>query len=541
LLPGHRSTIAWFYQGRTASAGAVPIAVELPVPEFGKERAMNALSPNRTLRVLLLCAFSIAVLACGRQDEAATESAPELAATKVPVTTSSEDAREAFLTGRALLSDLHSTESIPFFEQAVSLDPDFAMSYVLLAAASQTAAQFFLAIENAEASTAGLSQGEKLIVDAVVAASRNDQRGQAKALADLLDLYPDDERVHNRLGNYYNGQQNFSKAIEHYEKAVTINPSYATAYNSLGYAHRSSDQLDAAKTAFEKYVELIPDEANPYDSYAELLMEMGQYDESIQNYRKSIKLDRNFASAYAGISINEALRGDPESALEAAAQMYSVARTAAEKQRAIFRAVTCHLFAGDIDAAMAASEDMFAIAEADANEAAMGVVREYMGDIMIVKGEGEKAFGFYDRALKHREKAEINDANKALARRTHLFKTAIAAMITSDGEKATALVAKYRSAAEQEGTAAERRRVHEHAGYLAIMNEDDATAMAELALANNFDPVVLYWSAVVNKNVGNNERAIELATRAVTRNTLSGNLPFYRSNALLLLDELSGT
>jgi tetratricopeptide (TPR) repeat protein len=221
--------------------------------------------------------------------------------------------------------------------------------------------------------------------------------------------------------------------------------------------------------------------------------------------------------------------------------MYSVARTAAEKQGAIFRTVTCHLFAGDIDAAMAASEDMFAIAEADANEAAMGAVREYMGDIMIVKGEGEKAFGFYERALKHREQAEINDANKAQARRTHLFKTAIAAMVTSDGEKATALMAKYKSAAEQDGTAAERRRVHEHAGYLAIMNEDDATAMAELALADSFDPVVLYWSAVANKNVGNNEKAIELATRAVTRNTLSGNLPFYRSEALRLLDELSGT
>jgi tetratricopeptide (TPR) repeat protein len=39
-------------------------------------------------------------------------------------------------------------------------------------------------------------------------------------------------------------------------------------------------------------------------------MEMGEYDESIENYRKAIAIDRRFASAYAGISINESLKGE---------------------------------------------------------------------------------------------------------------------------------------------------------------------------------------------------------------------------------------
>ena len=88
-------------------------------------------------------------------------------------------------------------------------------------------------------------------------------------------------------------------------------------------------------------------------------------------------------------------------------------------------------------------------------------------------------------------------------------------MINDDKETATDLVAKYKSAAEENGTSIERRRVHEHAGYLAMLNEDNATVMAELALANNLDPIVLYWSAVAN-------------------------LPFFRADALQLIDELSG-
>ncbi len=502
---------------------------------------MNALNPGRTLRVLIPCLLIILAASCGRQDDPATGSAEVAVAAKVPITTSSDEAREAFLTGRALFDSLHRTESLSYFKRAVELDPDFAMGFVLLAAASPTAVQFFEAVANAEATGPGVSAGEQLIVDALVAGSRNDQTGQIDALNGLLSSYPDDERVHNRLATFYNTQQNFAQAIRHYQKAVSINPSFAGAFNSMGYAHRSNDDLESAKVAFARYIELLPDEANPYDSYAELLMEMGQYDESIANYRKSLAIDRNFAASYAGISINESLRGDSVSALEAAAQMRSVARTAEEKQAAIFATVACHLFAGNIDGAIAAAEEMYAVAAADGNEAAMGDVREYMGDIMLADGDGVRALAYYVDALGRRQKADINAARKAQAKRTHLFKTAIAAMISGDNETATDLVAKYKRAAEENGTSFERRRVHEHAAYLAMLNENNATVVAELALADKLDPIVLYWSAVANRDAGNNGKARDLAYRAAHRNTLSANLPFFRADALRLLDELSGT
>ena len=76
-------------------------------------------------------------------------------------------------------------------------------------------------------------------------------------------------------------------------------------------------------------------------------------------------------------------------------------------------------------------------------------------------------------------------------------------------------------------------------GYLADSNDDNETSAAELAQANQLDPIVLYWSAVAQNSLGNTEKAIDLATRAATRNTLSGNLPFFRDEALELLDELT--
>jgi tetratricopeptide (TPR) repeat protein len=157
--------------------------------------------------------------------------------------------------------------------------------------------------------------------------------------------------------------------VLHFGHASSINPEFATAFNSLGYAHRSNDNLEGAKEAFARYVELIPDEANPYDSYAELLMEMGRYEEAIRNYRKALEINPNFQTAYAGISISESLRGNAEAAQKVVAEMLAAARTPGQKQNAMFRSVTAHLISGDFEDALEAAEEMFALAEADENQA----------------------------------------------------------------------------------------------------------------------------------------------------------------------------
>ena len=248
--------------------------------------------------------------------------------------------------------------------------------------------RFFRSGRNGRSEDGQFIAGEQYLISALVAGSENDQAAQLEAIKGAMAAHPQDERTHMALANYYNGQQNFSEAVKHFEHATKINPDFAGAFNSLGYAHRSNDNLDGAKAAFERYVQLIPDAANPYDSYAELLMEMGEYDESIANYRMAIAIDRRFASAYAGISINESLKGDADAAQESATQMLAEARNDAEKRGAMFRSVTSSLFAGDIEAALATAQEISAVAEAEGNHSAMGAISEYMGDIVVVEGDG---------------------------------------------------------------------------------------------------------------------------------------------------------
>lgn len=496
---------------------------------------------NTSIQKGARCGIAVGLLvllaACGQSGQ---DGDTPTAAKKVPITTSSAEALELYLQGLALFDDLHFVDAQARFLEAVAADDSFAMGYFMVAQTAQTNAEFFDAIGKADARAGNASDGEQLYIKALVAAAENDDAGQRVALEELVALYPGDERTHFQLGNFLTGQQEFAAAAEHYRHATEIAPDFAGAFNSLGYAYRSLEDFAAARTAFEKYVELIPDQANPYDSLAELLMEMGEYDESIANYRKALQINRNFPSSYAGISINYSLEGEPDLAQEAADDMLAAARNFAERQAALYQSAVAHLYARDIDAAMKVCEVILGEAVVAGNHSAMGTAAEYMGDIMLASGDAARAEEYYDAALDHRLTANLNEANNAQAARAHLFKTAIAAMVGGDSEAAASRTAEYIAAAEANGTAFEKLRIHELSGFLAMNQDDNEAAAMHFAKSSQLQPIPLYWAAWVNRELGRLDTARELAERAANRNTLSLNLPFFRADAAALLAELSG-
>jgi len=493
---------------------------------------------NTRLRNLATGAAMLAlVVACGQSSHDESASGTADGAGKVPITTASDEARELFRQGRALSDDLLIVEANKLFRQAVEADPGFAMGHLMVAFTAQTNAEFFAAVGKADEYASGASEGEQLTIAALVAASENDQVAQRQALQKVMEMYPQDERTHVGMANFLVGIQDFEGAAEHFEMAVEINPDFATAHNALGYAYRNLEDFDRARAAFERYVELIPDQANPYDSLAELLMEMGNYDESIENYRKALAINRNFPASYAGLTINYSLKGNPELAQEAADQMLRAARNFGERQGAMFQSVTSHLFAGNVEDAMKVCDQMLAEADVKGNQSAMGGIYEYMGDVMLSKGEADKAVEYYDAALDHRLASVLNEANKAQAARAHLYKTAIAAMVGDHGDTAAAKTAEYLVATDAAGTAFEQKRRHQLSGFFAMYNEDFESAGSHFAQSSQLNPVVLYWSAVVNQELGNTDKAKDLAMRAANRNTLSANLPFFRDAALEMLAE----
>ena len=140
---------------------------------------MKTLKSLGDYRLLLLCFAAFAITACGEREEAAPEPAAEMELPdKVPVTTSSAEARTYYDEGLALSDNLHPVEAAAAYRKAIEADPGFAMAYYRLALSSQTAAAFFKAVGMAEENIANASEGEQLYIRALIAGAENDQAAQ---------------------------------------------------------------------------------------------------------------------------------------------------------------------------------------------------------------------------------------------------------------------------------------------------------------------------------------------------------------------------
>ncbi|HSP86779.1 MAG TPA: tetratricopeptide repeat protein, partial [Ignavibacteriaceae bacterium] len=223
---------------------------------------------------------------------------------KIPITTSSEEARADFIKGRDLFEKLRQQESLQHFESAIAKDKDFALAYFYHATANPTTKGFFEDLEKMTALTDKVSEGERLLILSLKAQSDGNQAKQEEHLKKLVEAYPNDERAHTQLGTYYFGQQEYQMAVDHLKKSTEIAPDFSASYNMMGYSYRNLNNYTEAEKAFKKYIELIPDDPNPYDSYAELLLKEGRYDESIVQYKKALDINPNFIASHLGIATN---------------------------------------------------------------------------------------------------------------------------------------------------------------------------------------------------------------------------------------------
>ena len=71
---------------------------------------------------------------------------------KIPITTTSDEARDAFLKGRWLFDNLRATDAHEYFLEAVKADPSFALAHLRVASTASTNQEFFetfrLAVDN---------------------------------------------------------------------------------------------------------------------------------------------------------------------------------------------------------------------------------------------------------------------------------------------------------------------------------------------------------------------------------------------------------
>src|SRR5262249_24324266 len=84
---------------------------------------------------------------------------------KIPITTSSDKAMQAYLKGRDLTEKLRATDSIAHFDEAIAADPNMAVAYLSRAQVQPTATAFFDDLKKAQALAPKASEGERIWIN----------------------------------------------------------------------------------------------------------------------------------------------------------------------------------------------------------------------------------------------------------------------------------------------------------------------------------------------------------------------------------------
>jgi tetratricopeptide (TPR) repeat protein len=478
-------------------------------------------------RTGLMCILMLA----GARPALAQTAAKNAGAEKIPITTSSEEARQLYLKGRDLADKLRATDSRKLYAEAATKDKTFALAQLGLANTAGTAKEFFDALQQAVALSGKASEAERLMILGLEAGAKGQVAKQKECYTKLTVDFPKDERGHNLLGGYYFGQQDYPAAIEAYKKATALDPAFSAPYNQLGYAYRFMEKYPEAEQAFKKYIELIPRDPNPHDSYAELLMKTGRFPESIQNYEKALSVDPNFVASYVGIANVQMFMDRGEEARKTLGRLTAAARNNGERRQAQLWTAVSYVHEGSTDKALAEVQKMAALAEADKDLAALAGDLNFMENILIEAGRTDEALAKHKQQLDTIEKADVPAEVKEGVRRNALFDEARVALLRKDAATARAKAASYAEQVAARKIPFEMRQQHELQGRLALEEKSYDTAVAELEQANQQDPRVLYLLAVALQGKGDAPKARALFEKAANFNGLAVNYAYVRGKA----------
>jgi tetratricopeptide (TPR) repeat protein len=100
------------------------------------------------------------------------------------------------------------------------------------------------------------------------------------------------------VGNTLLNQRRVDKAVEHFQKALALQPESAAFHAGLGSAFYQKRRMDEAIIEYQKALEIKPDFAEAHKTLGDTLLQIGRVDEAIVHYRKAVELRPGLVEVY---------------------------------------------------------------------------------------------------------------------------------------------------------------------------------------------------------------------------------------------------
>ncbi len=208
--------------------------------------------------------------------------------------TSSAEAADLFLEARGRVSGDPSenqlTQAMALYRQALELDPDFAEAMVSLAHACHE--RF------------GLSEDPIWLEHGATYAGR------------ALDVAPDLPDAHLAAGVFALDAASYETAIEHLQRAITLDPLNLRAYASLADAYRATGDPEQAEETLDRAVRTGADDWGTSLELGRLAFERGDWGRAALHFRRVIELNPDSSIGYSSLGGSFLYAGDWEAARE---------------------------------------------------------------------------------------------------------------------------------------------------------------------------------------------------------------------------------
>lgn len=184
------------------------------------------------------------------------ESLPSVQKFNVPMeaTTSSLEALRNFSMGMKVWYQEGDAPSIPFFKQAIQLDPDFPMAYAMLSTIYGNLLQPSVQLEYATKAYQlrdRVTEREKMRITEFYFRARGELDKEVETCELWIAEYPRDPGPHGTLGQLYHDTGQYDKALAEYQTLMRLAPNAVLSYSGLGVGYLFLNRLDEAKVVFD--------------------------------------------------------------------------------------------------------------------------------------------------------------------------------------------------------------------------------------------------------------------------------------------------
>jgi tetratricopeptide (TPR) repeat protein len=278
-------------------------------------RAVRCLKIRRMYRSLFLAILVTGCAASSPPPPIAPAAAAEPAARLrvVPLTTSSDVARAAYLRGRRWLQRGAQAKANEEYRAAVAADPNFAQAHTRVGTTSM-GDERERALARAEELATNLPPAERALIKAYVVGSRTPRTFSAQ-LRRVLELAPDDWEVHYTLAQslqFLDGD--LAAARVAYQRASQLAPDEPGPHGGLAMLLSRIGEHEAASASATRQAALLPDDVRALGIQADVLFRAGKLDDAERAYRAAGRLEGHAADE--DVALVKAYRGDVMGAIE---------------------------------------------------------------------------------------------------------------------------------------------------------------------------------------------------------------------------------